>query len=90
MSGTIIDLTGRTALVTGSTRGIGLAIARALHAAGARVAVVGRVAGARRRSRRMIESGDLGTLYNFALAGHDPEPPLRAEDEVAKVRLRKG
>jgi 3-oxoacyl-[acyl-carrier protein] reductase len=39
---TTIDLTGKTAFVTGSTRGIGLAIARALHAAGARVAVVGR------------------------------------------------
>ena len=28
-----------------------------------------------REARRMIESGDLGTLYNFHLAGHDPEPP---------------
>jgi 3-oxoacyl-[acyl-carrier protein] reductase len=37
-----IDLTGRTAFVTGSTRGIGLAIARTLHGAGAKVAVVGR------------------------------------------------
>jgi 3-oxoacyl-[acyl-carrier protein] reductase len=37
-----IDLTGQTAFVTGSTRGIGLAIARALHDAGAKVAIVGR------------------------------------------------
>jgi 3-oxoacyl-[acyl-carrier protein] reductase len=39
---TAIDLTGKTAFVTGSTRGIGLAIARTLHAAGAGVAIVGR------------------------------------------------
>jgi len=37
-----IDLGGRTAFVTGGTRGIGRAIAGALHGAGARVAVVGR------------------------------------------------
>ncbi len=42
MSGATIDLNGRVAFVTGSTRGIGLAIARALHGAGARVAVAGR------------------------------------------------
>jgi len=38
------DLSGRTALVTGSTRGIGLALAQALAAAGARVAINGRTA----------------------------------------------
>ena len=39
---TSIDLSGKTAFVTGSTRGIGRAVAVTLHQAGARVAVVGR------------------------------------------------
>ena len=40
----MFDLGGRTALVTGSTRGLGLAIARALAEAGAHVALNGRSA----------------------------------------------
>jgi len=52
---TTIDLSGRTAFVTGSTRGIGLAIARSLHAAGAKVAVVGRDA-----DRARSVAADLG------------------------------
>lgn len=39
MSTALFDLAGRTALITGSTRGIGFAIARGLAAAGARVIV---------------------------------------------------
>jgi 3-oxoacyl-[acyl-carrier protein] reductase len=39
---TAIDLSGKVAFVTGSTRGIGHAVASALYAAGAKVAIVGR------------------------------------------------
>jgi 3-oxoacyl-[acyl-carrier protein] reductase len=51
-----IDLTGKTAFVTGSTRGIGTAIAGTLYAAGAKVAVVGRDLG--RAQARAAELGE--------------------------------
>lgn len=39
MSGTLFDLTGRTARITGSIRGIGLALAQGLAESGASVIV---------------------------------------------------
>lgn len=52
-----IDLTGKTAIVTGSTAGIGFAIARGLAEAGARVVVTGRTADAVERATAEINAG---------------------------------
>jgi gluconate 5-dehydrogenase len=69
MASHLFDLSGRTALVTGSTRGIGLALARGLGRAGARVVVHGRDAG---RAHDVAESlrgeGIAATSYVFDLA----------------------
>ncbi|GAC1401228.1 MAG: SDR family oxidoreductase [Mycobacterium sp.] len=52
----LFDLTGRTAIVTGGTRGIGLAIAKGLVAAGANVAVASRKPEACDRAANLLRS----------------------------------
>jgi 3-oxoacyl-[acyl-carrier protein] reductase len=63
------DLAGRTALVTGATRGIGRAVALALAEAGARVAIHGRsAAGADEVARALAARGRHAGTFLFDLA----------------------
>jgi NAD(P)-dependent dehydrogenase (short-subunit alcohol dehydrogenase family) len=53
-----LDMTGRVAVVTGASRGIGAAVARAFRAAGARVALAARDADALDRLASELAGGD--------------------------------
>jgi len=70
----IFDLTGRTALVTGSSRGLGRAMAEGLAVAGARILINGTT------PSRVAE-----TVEEFRSAGHDAEAVsfnVTSEEEV--------
>ena len=82
-----IDLGGRVAFVTGGTRGIGLAIARALHAAGARVAVTGRDAARAGDVARGIGEGTAGFGCDVAERGQVEAALAGAERELGPIDI---
>src|SRR5215208_334379 len=79
------DFTGRTALVTGGTRGIGLAISRGLHRAGASVVALGRseerVAAVRR------EFGDDGRMRAVVADVRDRAALERVRDTLGELHI---
>lgn len=75
-----IDLSGRAALVTGSTRGIGRSIAQTLSECGANVAVVGRDAAKAEMVATTLKSG-----RGFACELTDPAAVVALVEEVEKA-----
>jgi NAD(P)-dependent dehydrogenase (short-subunit alcohol dehydrogenase family) len=67
-----MKLTGSVAIVTGGSRGIGFAIARALGMEGARVAIASRGAGELEQARANLELGGIEAFAQSAdVASHD-------------------
>lgn len=86
MAAAAYDYTGRVALVTGATRGIGFAIARALLAAGARgVTLTGR-----RADRLEAASAELDAPERTLLVAGSADDPAHADDAVAQTVARFG
>ncbi|MFE1322554.1 SDR family NAD(P)-dependent oxidoreductase [Kitasatospora phosalacinea] len=77
-----MDLTGNVALITGGTRGIGLAIARTLHAHGARLLLTGRSERGGRSALARLDGGpDIAFRAADATVRADAE---RAVDEAVE------
>ena len=84
---TTIDLSGQTAFVTGSTRGIGRAVAGALHAAGAKVAIVGRDADKARAVAGELGERALGVAADVGASGQVEQAIAATEQRLGQVDI---
>lgn len=80
----MLDLTGKVALVTGSTKGIGLAIAESLVEAGASVVVSARTQDDVDRVSGRLAAGATGTVLGIACDVADPEACRHLVDQTAQ------
>ena len=85
----LFDLSGRTALVTGSTRGIGRALATGLARAGARVIVHGRdpLRAAAAAEEIAVEAGHGAELLS---AGFDVTDPAAVDAALGEIEAAHG
>ena len=82
-----IDLTGKTAFVTGSTRGIGLAIAQTLHKAGAKVAIVGRDRAKADAIASQLGTGAAGIACDVAVGSQVEAAIAEAEKTLGPIDI---
>ncbi len=75
------DLVGRGALVTGASRGIGLAVAEALGRCGANVAITGRKAESLEAAAQQLRAGGIDTRCQVCNQG-DPEAITRLFEQL--------
>ncbi len=75
------DLNGKTALITGASKGLGKAIALALSAAGAQVALVSRDLGQLNRVKQAVETGG-GRAQTFQADVSEEEQVRQLERDV--------
>ena len=76
-------LSGKAAIVTGGSRGIGLAIARALAADGANVGITGRDEGHLSSARKTLQGSGPGSVETIQTDMKDHAAVARAIDAVA-------
>jgi gluconate 5-dehydrogenase len=90
MGTTLFDLTGRLALVTGSSQGIGLALAKGLGQAGARVVVNGRDAAKLEGAAEVLRKEGID-VHVAAFDVTEPKASMgavaRIEDEVGPIDI---
>ena len=83
----LFDVTGRVALVTGSSRGIGRALAEGLLRAGADVVINGRHADSLEQTADELEES---TRRRPQVAVFDVTDPVAVEDHVARIETEVG
>jgi NAD(P)-dependent dehydrogenase (short-subunit alcohol dehydrogenase family) len=81
----LFDLSGRTALVTGGSRGLGLQIAEALGEAGAKVLLTSRKAGDLEESAAQLKANGIEALWIAADASRPEEVQRVAADAMARL-----